>query len=79
MRARFRHIGGSAKVGVIHLNKTSLIDNMIKFGKQKEADKVKGMTSEDVAFAKETLAKDMMETFAYHHPSLLEAIAAVPS
>ncbi len=70
MKRRFRHIGGSAKVGVIHLNKTSLIDNMIKFGRATEADKVKGMTPEDIAFAKEVLAKDMMETFAYRHPKL---------
>ena len=70
MKPRFTHVGDSAKKGSIHINKTSLIDNIIRFGHKTELDRIKGMTEDDVAFAKQTLAQDLMETFAYHHPNL---------
>jgi hypothetical protein len=73
---QFKHVGESAKKGDIHLNKTSLIDNIIKFGNKKETDKIKGMTRDDLEFAKETFSQDMMTTFAYHHPNL-EAVVVV--
>jgi hypothetical protein len=73
MKKPFVHVGDSAKKGDIHMNKTSLLDNLIKFGHKKDTDLIKGMTAEDLEFARERFAGDMMEAFAYHHPQL-EAI-----
>jgi hypothetical protein len=67
---QFTHIGHSAKVGDIHMNKTSLIDNMIKFNHNTDMDRVKGMTQDDLAFARVNLANDLMKSFAYRHPKV---------
>eukprot|EP00547_Thalassionema_nitzschioides_P000214 CAMPEP_0194214464 /NCGR_PEP_ID=MMETSP0156-20130528/15666_1 /TAXON_ID=33649 /ORGANISM="Thalassionema nitzschioides, Strain L26-B" /LENGTH=436 /DNA_ID=CAMNT_0038942723 /DNA_START=12 /DNA_END=1318 /DNA_ORIENTATION=+ len=58
----FRHKGESAKVGDIHMNKTSLVDNMIRFI-DPNIDLKKGMTEDDLEFAKKVLDKEMMEFF----------------
>jgi len=63
----FRHIGESAKKGDIPMNKISLIDNMIRFT-DPTINLKKGMTVDDLEFAKQALDKEMMEFFQYRHP-----------
>mmetsp|Transcript_16054 Transcript_16054/g.17855 ORF Transcript_16054/g.17855 Transcript_16054/m.17855 type:complete len:199 (+) Transcript_16054:15-611(+) len=58
----FQYIGNSAKKGDIHMNKTSLIDNMLKFASG-TVNVTKGMTEEDLDFAKVVLDKEMMDFF----------------
>ena len=70
---RFHHIAHSAKIGTIHLNKTSLVDNMIRFVQQTQADRSKGMTQQDLQFARDSLAVDLMTIFAYTHPPMVNS------
>lgn len=49
------------------MNKTSLIDNMIRFT-DPTINLKKGMTVDDLEFAKQALDKEMMEFFQYRHP-----------
>ena len=50
------------------MNKTSLVDNLIRFTQR--VDNTKGMTIEDLDYARQVFARDMMEFFAYDHPTV---------
>lgn len=67
MYPKFRHIGRSAKVGTIHGDdKTSLVEALIRYGQRQNA--TRGMTNEDMHFAKTAFDADLMRMFAYSHP-----------
>jgi hypothetical protein len=67
MYPRFRHIGNSAKKGTIHGDdKTSLVDALIRYGQRQNV--TRGMTTDDIEYAKTAFADDLMKFFAYKHP-----------
>ena len=67
MYPEFTHIGKSAKKGVIHGNDTtSLVDALIRYGKRQNV--ARGMTKDDIEYAKTAFADDLMKFFAYKHP-----------
>ena len=66
----FRYITESAKHGDIHGNdKTTLLDAMIRYGSSSKLNRTKGMTQDDVAYAKKVLRRDFMDMFGYSHPT----------
>jgi hypothetical protein len=65
----FQYITDSAKHGKIHGNdKTTLVDAMIRYGTADKISLTKGMTREDVSYAKTVFRHDLMEMFGYSHP-----------
>jgi hypothetical protein len=65
----FQYITDSAKHGKIHGNdKTTLVDAMIRYGTADKISLTKGMTREDVSYAKTVFRHDLMEMFGYCHP-----------
>ena len=72
MTKRFKHIGESAKKGGDNVHgseRTTLIDALIHYGKADPKDLTKGMTEDDIAFARRHLDEPIMKTFAYEHPA----------
>ncbi|CAB9516821.1 expressed unknown protein [Seminavis robusta] len=71
VRDDFNYITETAKVGDEHIHgKQEDRTNMIKtFTKWHAENRTKNMTSEDVAYAKESLDADLLKMFQYSHPS----------
>jgi hypothetical protein len=69
-KGEFQYVTNSAKHGKIHGNdKTTLLDAMIRYGSAEKLSRLKGMTKEDIAFARTVFRKDLMEMFGYSHPT----------
>jgi hypothetical protein len=69
--SRFVHISASAKKGTVHgpeHEKTGLVDALIRYS-QKHQSTTKGMTKEDLEYAKQHLEPKYMEFFQYRHPN----------
>ena len=68
----FVHVAQSAKKGKIHQDKSTLVDVLVRYGggARYDADKSKGMTAEDLDFAKASLDPHMMQVFGYQHPTI---------
>jgi hypothetical protein len=67
---KFQFITESAKHGEIHGNeKTTLLDAMIRYGSSSALNRTKGMTMDDVVFAKQVFRQDLMDMFGYSHPT----------
>jgi hypothetical protein len=65
----FKYITDSAKHGKIHGNdKTTLLDAMIRYGNADKISLTRGMTRDDLSYAKTVFRKDLMEMFGYSHP-----------
>lgn len=67
----FQYVQGSAKPGHNFANqyKTTMLDAMIRYGSaQSNLERIKGMTKDDIAYARSTLSPDLMEAFGYRHP-----------
>lgn len=64
----FQYIIDSAKHGEIHGNdKTSLLDAMIRYGSRRQ-DHTRGMTQDDLDYARKVLDEKLMHMFGYSHP-----------
>jgi len=67
---KFQHIRKSAKKGKVHgQDKTTLLDSLLRYGPNHAKEQwLKGMTPEDLTFAKQVLDHEIMDTFGYEHP-----------
>lgn len=69
-RRDFAYITESAKHGEIHGNdKTSLLQAMIRYGSSSKLNRTRGMTREDIEYARKVFDANLMDMFGYKHPT----------
>jgi len=67
MRKQFMYFLESAKSAKGHGNRTTLVDVIMRYGK--DAERLSGMTPADLELAESTLERGLMDTFNYYYVS----------